>query len=54
MYASLILPEGRPKLRWTDMIHKDLKDTDIQKELAEDKVAWRAAIKPLRDTNKCV
>ena len=36
------------------MIHKDLKDTDIQKELAEDKVAWRATIKPLRDTNKYV
>ena len=36
------------------MIHKDLEDISIQKELVKDRVAWCAAIKPLLGANMCV
>ena len=41
-----ILPRGRPQLRWSDVITKDLKDLNIRKELADERVEWRRAIMP--------
>lgn len=35
-------------------MQKDLKDIAIQKELAEHRVAWRAALKLLTDANSFV
>ena len=40
------LPRGRQHLRWSDVITKDLKYLNIRKELADDRVQWRRAIKP--------
>ena len=45
-------PKGRPKQRWTDVIGKDLKILKIDKELANDRNAWKKTIKPsYEDTN---
>ena len=54
IHITGILSKGRQKLRMTDVVHKDLKDIGVKKELAEDRVALHAAIKPLTDANKCV
>ena len=54
VHITVTLTKGRPKLRWTDKIHKDLKEIGIYKELAEDRLAWHIAIKPLTNTNRCV
>lgn len=45
-YIISTLPKSRPKFRYTEVNHKDLKDIGIQKELAEDEMAWPAALKP--------
>ena len=37
---------GRPQLRWSDVITKDLKDLNIRKKLAHERVEWRRAIMP--------
>ena len=41
-----ILLRGRPQLRWSDVITKDLKDLKIRNELAHERVEWRRAIMP--------
>ena len=41
-----ILPRGRPQLRWSDVITKDLKDLNIRKKLADERVGWRREIMP--------
>ena len=48
------LPRGRPHLRWSHVITKDLKDINIQKELADDREQWRSAIKPVTMQKKTV
>ena len=35
---------GRPKLTWEEAVKRDLKDWNITRELALDRVAWKAAI----------
>ena len=40
------LPRGRPQLRWSDVITKDLKDLNVRKKLVEERVEWRKAIMP--------
>ena len=32
---------GRPKLRWSDVIRKDMKEKGIQREEAQDRRLWR-------------
>ena len=41
-----ILPIGRPQLRWSDFFTQDLKDLNIKKELADERVEWRRKIMP--------
>ena len=41
-----IFPRGRPQLRWSDVITKDLKDLNIRKELVNKRVGWGRAIMP--------
>ena len=41
-----ILPRGRPQLCWSDVIIKDLKDLNISKKLADERVRWQKAIMP--------
>ena len=41
-----ILPRGCPQLRWSDVITKDLKDLNIRKKLADERVGWRREIMP--------
>ena len=41
-----ILPRGRPQLRWSDVITKDLKDLNIRKELVNKRVGWGRVIMP--------
>ena len=41
-----ILPRGRPQLRRSDVITKDLKDLNIRKELVDERVGWQRAIMP--------
>ena len=41
-----ILPRGNPQLCWSDIITTDLKDLNIRKELADERVEWRRAIMP--------
>ena len=38
--------KGRSQPRWSDVITKDLKDLNIRKELAHERVEWRRAILP--------
>ena len=45
-----ILPTGHPQLRWSDVITKDLKDLNIRKELADERVRWQRAIMPRKKT----
>jgi hypothetical protein len=46
------IPRGRPKLRWSDVINKDLKILGISNQLANDRVRWRAAIRPNDDATQ--
>ena len=39
-------PRGRPRLRWSDVVQKDMKIKDINITLADDREKWRNAIKP--------
>ena len=32
---------GRPKLRWSDVIRKDMKKKGVQREEAQDRRTWR-------------
>ena len=32
---------GRPKLRWSDVIRKDMKEKQVQREEAQDRSMWR-------------
>ena len=41
-----ILPRGRPQLRWSDVITKELKDLNIRNKLSDERVEWRKAIMP--------
>ena len=41
-----ILPTGRPQLRWSDVITKELKDLNIRNKLSDERVEWRKAIMP--------
>ena len=41
-----ILPGGHLQLRWSDVTTKDLKDLNIRKELAEERVEWQRATMP--------
>ena len=38
------LPGGRPQLRWSDALTKDLKDLNIRKEIAAERAGWQRAI----------
>jgi hypothetical protein len=38
-------PRGRPKLRWKDVVRKDMSDRKIDVSLANDRILWRAAIR---------
>jgi len=38
-------PKGRPKKRWHDVIKDDLKALGVDRTLAQDRGAWRAAVK---------
>jgi hypothetical protein len=35
---------GRPKLTWDESVKRDLKESNISKDLAMDRSAWRLAI----------
>ena len=37
---------GRPKLRWSDVVNKDLQTKGLKIEMAENRQQWRDAIKP--------
>ena len=39
-------PRGRPNLRWSENIKKDLKDLGLNSELAAKRAAWFNAIRP--------
>ena len=39
-------PRGRPRKRWMDNVSSDLKHLRLEKTLAQDRVAWRKAIRP--------
>ena len=41
-----ILLRGRLQLRWSDVITKDLKDVNIRKQLADERVEWQRTIMP--------
>ena len=41
-------PKGRPKLRWLEVIDRDLKKLNIDKTLADDRQAWKLAINPAK------
>ena len=48
--------KGRPQKRWMDVIMKDLKDKEIDRRLAQDRVGWRTAcqrskVKPMQAWN---
>ena len=36
---------GRPRKTWNEVIHKDLRDNDLNRETTRDQAAWRAAIR---------
>ena len=36
--------EGRPKLRWSDVLKKDMKETTVMIEEAQDRRTWRMEI----------
>ena len=39
------VPKGRTKLTWNELIKKDLKDKNLTKEQAQDRVSWKSCIK---------
>ena len=39
------IPKGRPKLTWNQLIKKDLKDKNLHKEQAQDRMSWKSCIK---------
>ena len=40
-------PRGRPRLRWSDVINKDLKIFKLKPEMANDRMKWKKAITPV-------
>ena len=39
-------PRGRPRLRWMDVVKKDLKEHNLSQNAASDRNKWRIAIRP--------
>ena len=35
---------GRPRMRWKDVVDKDLKDRDMKKDEAQERIGWRRKI----------
>ena len=45
--------KGRPRKTWNEVVRNDLKEKNLDKELAKDRVAWKSLIKP-RPTHACM
>ncbi|KAF7647373.1 hypothetical protein LDENG_00173260 [Lucifuga dentata] len=41
---ELLLPRGRPKRRFMDVVKEDMKLVGVREEEAEDRVRWRQMI----------
>ena len=40
-----VLPKGRPKKTWNELVRKDLQEKNITKEVAQDRLAWKSVIR---------
>ena len=40
-------PRGRPRLRWSDVINKDLRICNLKPDMANDRMKWKKAITPV-------
>ena len=40
-------PRGRPRLRWSDVVNKDMRKCGLNPEMANNRLVWRNSIKPV-------